>query len=201
MNILFVCSGNTCRSPLAVAAWQAFAVPSLQASARTADAEVPQLPAISVSSAGLTAYDGAPASHYTCAIARDWGVDLSQHLSRRLTAEMVAEAQLVCTMTTDQAATVRLRFAVDPQDVLLLGDFAPETEDLLRRLTDSMELAPMDEATPDEARREHHSILDPYGGSVEAYQTCAAQIRAAVLGLVQSLCEGTIPNLKEDKGA
>lgn len=199
MNILFVCSGNTCRSPLAVAAWQAFAVPSLQVAARAADAGTPPLPPINVSSAGLTAYDSAPASHYTCAIARDWGVDLSQHLSRRITAEMVAETQLICTMTTDQAATVRLRFAVDPQDVLLLGDFAPEVEDPFRRLTESVDS--LTEEERDEARREHHSILDPYGGSVEAYQTCAAQIRAAVLGLAQSLREGTIPNLKEDKGA
>lgn len=195
MNFLFVCSGNTCRSPLAVAAWQAFASPLLGA----ASAGASVVPPITVASAGLTATPDAGASPHTLDIARDWGVDLRAHRARRLTAQIVAEAQVICVMTSDQLATLRLRFDTAPHQAYLLGEFAPQADDPLARLTAS-DGTWFDVQTSSRANQQC-SILDPYGGSIEAYQTCATQIRAAVTGLAQALLTGALNSLREERDA
>jgi protein-tyrosine phosphatase len=182
-KILFVCSGNTCRSPLAVAAWEAFAPPGLNAAQTRPDQ--PQPPII-VESAGLSAADGASASSYAIQCASAWGVDLSTHRTRLLRLDMTSDADLICAMTEAQAATICDRFAVDPGKVRLLGSFAQSTsgaiDDQVMPLLQRSGLA--DDMT------DNAEILDPFGGSVEAYQACAAQIRRAVLGLITALHAG-----------
>ena len=79
MNVLFVCTGNTCRSPLA------------EAIARSLTARHD----VVVSSVGWAAAEGGEAEAHAVAVARDAGLDLTPHLTRKLTAELVAEADLV----------------------------------------------------------------------------------------------------------
>lgn len=195
MNFLFVCSGNTCRSPLAVAAWQAFAAPLLA----SASPDAPAIPPISVASAGLTATADATASPYAIDIARGWGIDLREHRARRLTARIVAEAQVICVMTADQLTTIKLRFDAAPHQAYLLGEFAPQDDDPLARLT-ARDGTWFDVQTGQQANRER-SILDPYGGSLEAYQTCATQIQSAVTGLSTALLAGALRGLREGRDA
>ena len=85
MKILFVCSGNTCRSPLA------------EAMARHLAAER-GLGDVAVSSAGISAWEGAPASDGSLLVAMERGLDLSAHRARVLDREMVADADLVLCM-------------------------------------------------------------------------------------------------------
>ncbi len=93
MHVLFVCSGNTCRSPLAEAAFRRL----LAAAGRTD---------IAVGSAGTGAYDGAPASEGAYLVALEAGLDLSGHRARLLTREMVAQADLILTMAKGHLARV-----------------------------------------------------------------------------------------------
>jgi protein-tyrosine-phosphatase len=79
VNVLFVCTGNTCRSPLA------------EAIARSVAAQGE----VDVSSAGWAAADGGEAETHAVAVARDAGLDLTAHRTRRLTREHVAAADLV----------------------------------------------------------------------------------------------------------
>lgn len=94
MHILLVCSGNTCRSPLAAA----------MLTARLA-AE-PGLQEITVSSAGTAAWDGSPASEGSYLVALERGLDLSTHRARMLTADQVQRADLILTMTAAHASRV-----------------------------------------------------------------------------------------------
>jgi protein-tyrosine-phosphatase len=94
MHILLVCSGNTCRSPLAAA----------MLSARlAADSELSH---ITVSSAGTSAWDGSPASEGSYLVALERGLDLSNHRARMLTADQVQHADLVLTMTAAHSSRV-----------------------------------------------------------------------------------------------
>jgi len=88
--ILFVCSGNTCRSPLAAA----------MARQRGWDAQ----------SAGLYAAPGAPASPGSCRAAERRGLDLWGHRARRLSAEMVEQAERIYVMMDALYALVLLHF-------------------------------------------------------------------------------------------
>ncbi|MES2305895.1 MAG: low molecular weight protein arginine phosphatase [Gemmatimonadota bacterium] len=85
-SVLLVCTGNTCRSPLAAAILAARL------------AETPALSDVVVTSAGTGARNGEPASEGSYLVALERGLDLSAHRSRMLTREMVVEADLILTM-------------------------------------------------------------------------------------------------------
>jgi protein-tyrosine-phosphatase len=85
MRILFVCTGNTCRSALA------------DAIARKVIIER-GLGDVDVLSAGTSAWDGAPASDGALLVGMERGLDLSQHRSQMLTRELVEHSDLVLAM-------------------------------------------------------------------------------------------------------
>lgn len=84
LRVLFVCTGNTCRSPLAAAALRA---------ELGSDAEF-----VEIGSAGTAAADGQPASDGTRTVAAAEGIDLSSHRSRRATTPLLRRADLVFVM-------------------------------------------------------------------------------------------------------
>ncbi len=92
-RLLFVCTGNTCRSPLA------------EALARR-EAEQRGWEGVSVASAGTGAFTGSHASEGSLAAAESVGLDLSQHRSQPLTPELVEQADLVLTMGLHHLAQV-----------------------------------------------------------------------------------------------
>lgn len=85
MRILFVCTGNTCRSALADAIARKVAIERA-------------LTDVEVVSAGTSAWDGAPASDGALLVGMERGMDLSQHRAQTLSRELVRNADLVLAM-------------------------------------------------------------------------------------------------------
>ena len=85
MRILFVCTGNTCRSPLA------------EGLARKVIVER-ALGDVDVMSAGTSAWDGAPASDGALLVGMERSIDLGHHRAQTLTRELVGDADLVLAM-------------------------------------------------------------------------------------------------------
>lgn len=85
-HVLMVCSGNTCRSPMAAALLQ-----------HLVEAEGPL--GVTVTSAGTVAMAGAPASEGAFLVALEAGLDLSAHQARPLTPDLVRDADLILTMS------------------------------------------------------------------------------------------------------
>src|SRR5512139_239226 len=112
MRVLFVCSGNTCRSPLAEALFRRM----LEEAGR---------PDIQVGSAGSAAIDGAPASEGAYLVALEQGLDLSGHRARLLTRELVEGADLILAMSRGHLARLDRLGAADRAH--LLGDYAGVT--------------------------------------------------------------------------
>lgn len=109
MKLLFVCSGNTCRSPMA------------EAIARQLAAER-GLHDLQVSSAGTGAAEGAPVSDGALLVAMEHGIDVASHRSRTLTRELVEDADLILVMGEGHLERVR---ALGGEDrVRLLTDYA-----------------------------------------------------------------------------
>jgi protein-tyrosine-phosphatase len=94
MNILFVCSGNTCRSPLAEALARKIA-------ARRGIKE------LNVSSAGTNAWDNVPATDEALLVGMERDMDLTGHRSRKLTPAIVSEADLIFVMTPGHLEQVK----------------------------------------------------------------------------------------------
>ena len=90
--MLFVCTGNTCRSPLA----EAMARQLL--TGRGLD--------ISVASAGTNAWQDAPASDGSILVGLERQLDLSAHRARAITREMVSDATLILAMGAHHLAQV-----------------------------------------------------------------------------------------------
>src|SRR5215470_6453866 len=110
MHVLFVCTGNTCRSPMAAALLQH----ALETRGLTAQ--------VTVASAGTGAWDGAPASEGAYLVALERGVDLSSHRARLLTRELVSSADLILVMSRHHVVRVAELGGADR--VHLLSEFA-----------------------------------------------------------------------------
>lgn len=89
LRVLFVCSGNTCRSPMAVAVFRSVLRDEF---AQCADF-------FEAASAGLHALPGLPASPLAVEALREQGIELGPHRSRRVDGELLRNADFVLTMT------------------------------------------------------------------------------------------------------
>ncbi|GMU57054.1 MAG: protein-tyrosine-phosphatase [Candidatus Xenobia bacterium] len=105
-RVLFVCSGNTCRSPMAAA---------LAASLE---------PALKASSAGVSAVPDQSASEGALESMRARGLDLGAHRSRRLDSRLVEEADLILVMTRAHRRAIEKLFPSAMKRLALLTEYA-----------------------------------------------------------------------------
>jgi tRNA threonylcarbamoyl adenosine modification protein (Sua5/YciO/YrdC/YwlC family) len=118
---VFVCTGNTCRSPLAEALFKKKLADRL-------GCPVEELPrrGFLVISAGLAAMMGGAAADEAVEVARDYGADLSGHVSRPLTPELAAQADFLVAMTRGHLLALAGNFAGGARPRLL----SPAGEDV-----------------------------------------------------------------------
>ncbi len=109
VEVLVVCTGNICRSPLAAAMLQGSLGP-------------PEDSLVRVSSAGTSALTGNPATPEIVDIARDWGVDLSNHTARQLTPGMIENADLILAVGPAHAEFILENDANSCSWVRMLGE-------------------------------------------------------------------------------
>lgn len=114
-TVLLVCSGNTCRSPMAAALLRA-------ALAK----EGGRLAALKVESRGLAAHGGDPASANAVRALRPIALSLGSHSSRALAPSDVARAVAIFVMGSGHLRAVRSGFGDLPEVVELLRGRLPE---------------------------------------------------------------------------
>jgi protein-tyrosine-phosphatase len=116
LRVLFVCTGNTCRSPLAAAA--------------LLDDLGPDRERVTVSSAGTAAGEGQPPTPEAIAVARADGVDIRAHRARRVTPAVVRESDLVIVMERGHVGSVQ-SLGADPSRVHVLSEWPEPGEPTL----------------------------------------------------------------------
>lgn len=112
-HVLFVCTGNTCRSPMA------------EALLRHA---VSGRDDFSVSSAGVAASKGSAASPETIAVLKKRGVKLEDFKSRPVTASILSASTHVFAMTEGHLASLEARFPDQANKFFLLREFSGITD-------------------------------------------------------------------------
>ena len=113
MNILFVCTGNTCRSPMAAAIMEKIAIEN--------DLDV------LIESAGLFAEVGQPATENAIKALAEMGIDLTFHQTKPLTEELIEKSDLTLTMT---GAHKELLKPMAGGDVYTLKEYAGGSGDI-----------------------------------------------------------------------
>ena len=116
MRVLIVCTGNTCRSPLAAVA--------------LLDELGPDRERVEVSSAGTAAWEGQPASATTIELAALEGYDLVPHRSRRVTPALARAADLILVMEREHARAVQA-LGADPERTHVLSEWPDPGEPAL----------------------------------------------------------------------
>lgn len=106
MNICFICTGNTCRSPLAEGILKS-----------------KQLEGVSVRSAGLFATDGALISSHSRYLLEEHGMPVTP-TSRRFTDQDLEWADLILTMTVSHRDMLRIAAPSDSSKILTLKEYA-----------------------------------------------------------------------------
>jgi protein-tyrosine-phosphatase len=115
-SLLFVCTGNTCRSPLA----EGLARRMLSERLGCAPADLPARGWV-IRSAGIAASPGDAPSPEAIAAAAARGVDLAGHRSRPVNPELLAAATDVLAVSRGHAALLQSLFGVGPEPVVLGG--------------------------------------------------------------------------------
>ena len=163
-NVLFVCTGNTCRSPMAVvlAEWQRDFFLTTNLFGRE------NLRIATFKSAGLSVAVLGEAASKNAKVAMNTYTEnaLDGHKATPVTQELVDWADLIVGMTRSHTAQVRSRFDTKGKHVMTLASAAGQS----------------------------HDVLDPFGGSVETYTDCAAQMHRLIRQMEIRLADGRLYN-------
>jgi protein-tyrosine-phosphatase len=154
MRITFVCTGNTCRSPLAEAIARKVAIER-------------GLIELEMSSAGTSAWEGAPASDSALLVGMERGLDLSQHRAQQLTREMVNAADYI--------------FAMGPHHLERIEAMGGEGKAHLLTAFAS-------------GGSSDRSVSDPFGGDLEVYRTTVDELQTEVRRILDRLTAERTPD-------
>jgi len=105
--------------------------------------------AAEVSSAGVSAWGGQPASRHAVAVMEECGLGLHKHNSTLVTTALLNSATVVLTMTRSHRAMLLSDYPAAKDKIYTLAEYAGDSVD----------------------------IADPFGGDQEEYRICATQLR------------------------
>jgi len=123
-SVLFVCSANICRSPLAQGLFSARVVQP------AGDWQI--------ASAGVFAAPGYPAAQNTLLVLKHKGIDLSSHRSAPITLEMMEHFNLILTMERGQKEALQVAFPGYAQKVYLISEMIGQNWEIVDPIGGSM---------------------------------------------------------------
>src|SRR6266550_3791149 len=124
-SVLFVCTGNICRSPIAEGLFRRL---------------LGNRKDIAVASAGVHAVRGQPPSLYAVQVCEEEGVDISGFRSQPLTAAVIDQATHIFAMTGAHLETIQTLFPYGAEKSFLLREFEEPDTTVWRDVPDTIGL-------------------------------------------------------------
>jgi protein-tyrosine-phosphatase len=156
-GILFVCTANQCRSPMASILFQNLVN-------KPTDIRYWR-----IESAGTWAIDGIPAAESAQIVMERRGLDLGQHKSRGVNAEMLSSFDLILTMESGHKESLRIEFPKVAKRVFLLSEMTGKQFD----------------------------IHDPIGGSIDDYEATATELERLLIQGFENITKIAQDNFSE----
>ena len=119
-SVLFVCSANQCRSPMAMVLFKDLLTKNEE-----------KLEDWRIESAGIWASTGFPATKETALVIQGMGLDLLDHRSQPITESLLDGFNLILCMTNDQVNFIKRNFPTAKDRVFLLSEMADQDQDIL----------------------------------------------------------------------
>jgi glycine hydroxymethyltransferase len=120
-TVLFVCTGNVCRSPMAEGLFRHATKGSS---------------GYRVLSAGLGAMEGQPPSAFAVQVVKELGIDISNQRSRMLSPDLVQEADYIFGMTHSHIDTVMMLYPQAAEKTFLLREFDETLDQFEKDISD-----------------------------------------------------------------
>ncbi len=170
-KVLIVCTGNTCRSPMA----QAMLTQMVQ------DKEL----RVEVESAGVSAFGGDAPTPQAEQAMKGYGLDISTHRSRAVHVDMLAECDLILTMTSSHKQQI-LRVLPDMADkIFVLGEYAKYLEQENQTVIQNSTLIDQKSNMNPDVDTSKWDVSDPYGQLVDSYIKTAREIKGLLAAIVR----------------
>lgn len=148
-NILFVCTGNTCRSIMAQGMFKKILKEKVENSYR-----------YNIQSAGISAMSGMNPTSEATLVMFEQGIDISQHQAQPLREELVKKADLILVMAKEHIEYIKRRFPFAQNKIFLLKKFTLKNE-----------------FESDQNNEKNYEIIDPIGKPIEFYRIVAKELK------------------------
>ena len=148
-TILFVCTGNTCRSAMAQGIFKKMLKEKKEDERK-----------YNILSAGISAISGANASPEAILVMSEQAIDISQHKAARLGENLVKKADLILVMSNEHKDYISKKYPFPEKKVFLIKKYA--IKDNIKYIRDNYK---------------NYDIKDPIGRSIEFYRIVAQELK------------------------
>jgi len=148
-TILFVCTGNTCRSAMAEGMFKKMLEERTKGNSK-----------IEVISAGISALPGISPTFETISVMFEQGIDISQHYAQELQEELIKKADLILVMTNEHKEYIHKEFPFAQNKTFLLKKFTINNKSESNQNNDR-----------------NYEIIDPIGRKIEFYRIISRELK------------------------
>ena len=160
-TILFVCTGNTCRSAMAEGIFKKILKERKEDNS-----------SFNILSAGISALPGISPTPEAIKVMSEQGIDISQHHAQELRVELINKADLILVMANEHKEYIHKEFPFAQNKTFLLKKFT------LNNKTES-----------NQKNERNYEIIDPIGRKIEFYRIIARELKKNLEKILDNILE------------